>query len=256
MKVKDEQVKEITTIPLFHFLPSSKTYEVAIDGQNLEYPPQLNREPGQVEGKKGNASHISKRAIKEDCQSISFIQEEPSMALESLKELIKQARSSRLKTILRTNGYMQEKPLQDVAKIIHAFSFLLPSADKDIFFELTHGKLYHVEKSLKLAVESPAWVEITTPLIENVNDNEGELRKLAEFISTLGKNVPWHITGELAKEKEEVIRMIALEESLPHVYIEGDELLCHKCGKPLVDDEVHIKKGKCEFCNAKIEGIF
>ena len=38
------------------------------------------------------------------------------------------------------------------------------------------------------------WVEVTTLVIPGVNDSDHELRQIAEFIRSVGPEVPWHVS--------------------------------------------------------------
>jgi len=37
------------------------------------------------------------------------------------------------------------------------------------------------------------WLEITTLIIPTLNDSKEEIKKIAEFIVNLGKEIPWHL---------------------------------------------------------------
>ncbi len=42
--------------------------------------------------------------------------------------------------------------------------------------------------------ENDIWIEITTLVVPNQNDSEDELNNIAEFISSIDKKIPWHIS--------------------------------------------------------------
>jgi pyruvate formate lyase activating enzyme len=37
-------------------------------------------------------------------------------------------------------------------------------------------------------------LEITTLIIPGINDNEEQLKKIAEFVASLDRNIPWHLS--------------------------------------------------------------
>ncbi|KKQ40027.1 MAG: Radical SAM domain protein [Candidatus Moranbacteria bacterium GW2011_GWF2_37_7] len=43
-------------------------------------------------------------------------------------------------------------------------------------------------------MNSYRWIEITTLIIPGKNDSEKELTKIAEFIASIDKNIPWHVS--------------------------------------------------------------
>lgn len=259
-KFSDEKEKTIESLSLFHFLPGTKTYCIKSAGINLRNASFKEEDIDEKlsKMKKSTPDQMVKKAVKAGCSSITFNGEEPTMFFESMTEIAKIAKSKRLKTAVKTNGYIYEKPFNELLKHIHALNFELNSCDKDIFFKITNGKLSYVQKNIKTAVDSKIWVEIATEIIPNINDTERELRKIAEFIASLGENIPWHISCT-DNEKETIVRALAKELGIKYVYTGMTNTICRKCKKEAIKRnpiEVHVKKGICEFCKGKIEGVF
>jgi pyruvate formate lyase activating enzyme len=121
-------------------------------------------------------------------------------------------------------------------------------------------------------------VEITTLLIPGINDSEDDLDRMAEFIASLGKETPWHISrfhpdykmtdkpptnlASLHKAAE-----IGRKAGLYYVYVgnvpgEGEDTICYNCKKPIIKRmgfsilEYKLKGYKCGYCGATIHGIF
>ena len=122
------------------------------------------------------------------------------------------------------------------------------------------------------------WVEITTLIIPGLNDSEDELRKLAQFIVTLGTETPWHISRFHPMYKMldrsatsvgilERTRKIGIETGLRYVYTgnvpgdAGEDTFCYHCGKLLVDRmgfqirQYQIKEKQCHHCGTVIDGV-
>ena len=122
--------------------------------------------------------------------------------------------------------------------------------------------------------------EITTLLIPGANDDRTELEAMAKFIAEdLGVETPWHIsrfhpayrlTDRAATPVSSLTmaRDIGIKAGLHYVYTgnvpgeKGEDTFCYSCGKTLIDRwgfsirENHVGNGMCEYCGAKIDGIF
>ena len=132
--------------------------------------------------------------------------------------------------------------------------------------------------SLRTMKELGIWVEITTLIIPGLNDDEEELRQIASFIGTLGKETPWHISRfhPMYKLQDrpatslrilERAREIGLDAGLRYVYTgnvpgnAGENTYCPRCGNLLVDRlgfrvvNYRIEAGKCFHCRSPIDGV-
>ena len=122
------------------------------------------------------------------------------------------------------------------------------------------------------------WVEVTTLIIPTLNDSSEELKKIAEFIVSLGPETPWHVTAfypaykmtDLPGTSPELLhkaRNIGIDAGLLYVYSgnipgdEGENTYCSKCGKLVIRRfgfkviEYNIENSCCSFCNNKIDGV-
>ncbi|MCX7661526.1 MAG: radical SAM protein, partial [Candidatus Omnitrophica bacterium] len=110
------------------------------------------------------------------------------------------------------------------------------------------------------------------------NDSDQELRDIAQFIVSLDKNIPWHISRfhpdykftDYYPTPEATLRRaqeIGFEAGLNYVYVGnvwgwGNDTYCHNCEKLLIKREVFnilenkVKQGRCSYCNTAIPGRF
>jgi pyruvate-formate lyase-activating enzyme len=140
------------------------------------------------------------------------------------------------------------------------------------------ARLQPVLDSIRLYKELGIWIEITTLVIPGHNDSEQELRGIADFIRSVGADVPWHVTRfhptyklidqprtPLATLKR--ARQIGRDAGLRYVYEgnipgEGEETFCWNCGKPVVKRygfsvaENNMTAGACKNCQTKIDGVW
>tara|TARA_Y100000310_G_scaffold344938_1_gene460625 strand:- start:2585 stop:3457 length:873 start_codon:yes stop_codon:yes gene_type:complete len=240
-KIVHEVAKPIETV-LKHFLPGTQTYTVGTVGENF-------CEQEEATSKKATADQLVKRALRSECDSLTFMYNEPSMSFELVAETAKLARSHRLKTVVKTNLYVQDRPLKELMRTAHALLIELPTDDKAVFFTMTGAKLFPVQKNLLALAKQNVWFEILTDFSEQ-NGTPGQIQALASFISSLG-DIPWHIHGD--EEAVALARQVAVEKGLSYVYGKEDVASCVKCEKPFT--EAVIKQNKCA-CKKKVEGVF
>jgi pyruvate formate lyase activating enzyme len=126
--------------------------------------------------------------------------------------------------------------------------------------------------------ETEVWTEITTLLIPDRNDSDGEIRRLCRWImQELGPDVPLHFTAfhpdfkmqDVPATPRETLtraRAIAQEAGIHYVYtgnVHGGTTFCPGCQRPLIVRDWHrildyrvTADGHCPECGAGIAGRF
>jgi len=136
-----------------------------------------------------------------------------------------------------------------------------------------------VLESIRLMKEMGMWVEVTTLIIPTINDSPEELTEIADFLVSVKKDIPWHISRFYPHYKMTSIpptpvetlhraREIGLSRGLKYVYSgnvpgdEGEKTNCYQCGELLIDRYGYrilkniIKDGRCPKCRAVIDGVW
>ena len=249
-KILTETKEPISGVPLLHFLPGEETIIVSTPGTNFTWP-QSEEKP-----KKKTGDQIARAAVKEDCAAIAFVDEEPTMAMETLVEAAKKARSLKKRVIIKTNGYFGQRAFNELCKQVHAAHIMLDSIDKDVFFTMTGGKVFHVMMNIRSLKMSKVWIEVGSYFKKDVNDKLGHILNLIKFIKDVDPTLPWHVDADEEEKITEIIKM-AKEEGLLNVYGPKDEITCSACKKILLtENDLHIEKGKCTHCNTDVIGVF
>ncbi|MEM4327021.1 MAG: radical SAM protein, partial [Candidatus Diapherotrites archaeon] len=161
---------------------------------------------------------------------------------------------------------------------LDAINIDLKAFSEDFYLKTCRAKLAPVLETIKKVHELGIWLEITTLVIPGKNDSEKELSDIAEFIASIDKNIPWHVTkfhpdykmldvNETPLETLELAYSFGKKAGLNFVYVgnvssEHESTFCPNCGKLLIrrnwyDVEVlGIKNGKCDNCKTKIPGVW
>jgi pyruvate formate lyase activating enzyme len=123
---------------------------------------------------------------------IAFTYNEPLVGYEYVKDCARLAQEWDLKTVVVTNGYINEDPLVDLLPDIDAMNIDLKSFSP-VFYQRCGGGLEEVKRSIRLASES-CHVEVTTLIIPNENDSEEEIGALSAWLATVDDEIPLHIS--------------------------------------------------------------
>ncbi len=123
------------------------------------------------------------------------------------------------------------------------------------------------------------WVEVTTLILPTLNDSEKEFEEIAQFVFSLGPEVPWHLSAfhptykmlHLPRTPATTLhraREIGLKAGLKYVYCGnipgqgGEDTFCADCGRKVIERtgfrviRNDVIDGRCRHCKGPIEGIW
>jgi pyruvate formate lyase activating enzyme len=189
--------------PLYHFLPKTKIYSFAALGCNMHCLWCQNYDISQVEPSKITSfgmeispeEHVQ-QALKHKTPSIAYTYSEPTVFLEYALEVMKLAKKNNIKNVWVSNGFMSKETLNLILPYLDAINIDLKGPDNAFYQKYSGGLLTSVIRNLKEIKSHPhVHLEITTLLISDLNDSEKQIKQMIDLIiSTVGKDVPWHIS--------------------------------------------------------------
>jgi pyruvate formate lyase activating enzyme len=271
--------------PFFHFLPGSLSYSIATVGCNFtclhcqnaeisQYPKEHN---GEIVGYDLSPEQIVKEAKENGCKSISYTYTEPTIFFEYALDTMKLAKKEGMKNNFVTNGFMSKKAIDMMQPYLNAANIDLKSYSERFYHTVCGGRLKPVLENIEYMKKKNIWVEVTTLVIPDMNDDPMQIISIAQFIKDIDPGIPWHISRFYPAYKlQEIpptptktlinIRQIGLQVGLRYVYLgnvpgegDGENTYCYNCHKLLIRREGfsvfenHIKDGKCPFCGAQID---
>jgi pyruvate formate lyase activating enzyme len=279
-------VDPIEKKPIYHLYPGSESYSIAAAGcnfrctfcQNHEIS-QMPREDGRIAGHEMTPREVVNKAIDTGSKSISYTYTEPTIFFEFACDTGRLARKEGLKNIFVTNGFMTEEALEAASGWLDAANVDLKSFRDDFYGRNCGASLDPVLQTLKGMKNRGIWVEVTTLIIPTLNDDEGELREIAEFVRSLGEEVPWHVSRfhpryriqDLSPTPVKSIQRameIGQAAGLKYVYSGnvsgqgGESTQCGTCGNLLIGRQGYfitannLKGSKCSRCGTVLAGIF
>lgn len=274
--------------PLFHFQPGSTSYSLGTLGcnfkcancQNWDISQAIDLEKSIKKLKYIEPEKIVEEAINNNCSSIAYTYNEPTIFAEYALAIMEAAREKKLKNIWVSNGFMSQQCLDKILPLLDAANIDLKSLTDEFYQKNCQGRLQPVLDNLKTIKKFGVHLEITTLIIPGLADDLIMLKNLADFIvNELGTDVPWHlsrfsssISWKLKKvptTSEEIIFEaydIGKNAGLKYVYvgnIPGDQrenTYCPSCGKLAIrrfgyDLERYDNHGCCPACDKNLDII-
>jgi pyruvate formate lyase activating enzyme len=213
------------------------------------------------------------------CRSISYTYTEPTIYFEYAYETARQAKQGGIKNVFVTNGYMTEASLKTIQPYLDAANVDLKSFRDQFYKDVCGARLQPVLENLKRMRQMGTWVEVTTLAIPTLNDSDREFEEIAQFIVSLGPEVPWHISAfyptykmmNLPRTPASLLhraREIGMKEGLRYVYCgnipgeEGEDTFCPQCRRTVIKRvgfqvvQNDVVNGKCRYCHIKIDGVW
>lgn len=279
-------VDPIEKKPLFHFHPGSTAYSIATVGcnfrckncQNFTISQMPKEDEKRIEGEDASPREIVAAARQYGCRSIAYTYTEPTIFFEYAYDVARLASKEGICNVFITNGYITEEAIRAIAPYLDAVNVDLKGLSEDLYLKNCGGPLKPVLEAIKLYKSLGVLVEVTTLVIPTLNDSEKDFREVAEFIKSVGVDVPWHISQFYPTYKLTHLpptpvttlrkaREIGLEVGLRYVYEGnvpgegGENTYCYQCGELLIQRygfqimENKIRDSKCPSCGATIDGI-
>jgi pyruvate formate lyase activating enzyme len=146
-------------------------------------------------------------------------------------DIAKLAKQNDIKTVMVSNGFINEIPLLNLIPYIDASNIDLKFFNDKLYKEITGGSIMPVLNTIQTMYKYGVHIEVTNLIIEGINDNDEELLKMYRwFVDNDMVDIPIHILrffptyrmSEMSHTSIETayrVRDIAIKEGLRTVYI-------------------------------------
>jgi len=271
--------------PLFHYLPGSLAFSIATAGCNVNCKFCQNWDISQVRPEQVPADYappklLADAARQRGCPTIAYTYSEPVVFSEYLMDAADAAHEVGVRSVVVSNGYMQEEALKTAYGKMDAVKIDLKAFSESYYKDVVVGELKPVLDTLVTLRKMGKWTEIVYLVVPTLNDSDAEFRGLARWVkANLGDDVPIHFTQfhpeYLLKNLPitpvptlDRAKAIADAEGLHYVYIgnvpghPAENTYCPKCHRIVVErvglmaKQMLIRKGACPFCGQQIPGIW
>jgi pyruvate formate lyase activating enzyme len=288
-----QAVDPVEKKPLFHFWPGSTAFSIATVGCNFRCAfcqnadiSQMPRDRGRIVGRQAAPEEVVAAATRSGSRSIAYTYTEPTIFFEYSYDIARLAHARGIASIYVTNGYMTSEMLElfqgvdgDHEPWLDAANVDLKSFRDAVYRQVCGARLQPVLDALIKMKSLDVWVEVTTLVVPGMNDSEGELDDIAQFIAgELGPETPWHVSrfhpdyqmrdcGPTPRETLRRAYDLGRHAGLHYVYVGNmpgarlEDTLCPNCGRTVIERwgfsirGRHTTKGHCSYCGAQVHGV-
>lgn len=272
--------------PLNHFLPGTSILSFGTAGCNLgcKFCQNWSISKAKLDetySLEASPDDVVNLAIKYKTPSIAYTYNDPTIFGEYVIDISKIARQEGIKSVMVTAGYIDKEARKDVYQYIDAANVDLKGFTERFYFKNTLSHLDPVlDTILWLKNETDIWIELTTLLIPDENDDDEQIKNQCDWIvENLGDSVPIHFTAfhpdfkMMNKQRtphSTLLKAKNIAESfgIKFVYLgnvldsKNQSTYCEKCGSLLIERSWHkvtfhkFENGKCKKCNYPLPGVF
>ena len=151
--------------------------------------------PEQVPADYAPPKLVAELAKQHDCPTIAYTYSEPVVFSEYLMDAADAGHEAGVRSVVVSNGYMQEEALKTAYGKMDAVKIDLKAFTESYYKDVVVGELKPVLDSLVTLRKMSKWTEIVYLVVPTLNDSDAEFRGLARWIKTnLGVDVPIHFT--------------------------------------------------------------
>ncbi len=271
--------------PFYHFLPGTRAFSLATVGCNMDCAYCQNWQISQIRPEQVEAYYlppetVADYAVQSDCPSIAYTYTEPVVFYEYMYDCAAVARERGIRSVMVSNGYILEKPLRELCKVLDGIKVDLKSFREKFYQEVCAGELAPVLDALKIIRDEGVWLELVYLMVPTLNDSEAEIEELCAWVhQELGDDVPLHFSrfhpqyrlkhlpATPVRHLERALR-IARSAGLNYVYLgnvvghETESTRCPACEKVVVRRvgytvlETALNGENCKYCGQKIAGVW
>ena len=275
--------------PFFHVLPGSQALSFGMLGcdlhcgycQNWVSSQALRDIRSSLDSIATAPPDLVRLARRHGARSLISTYNEPLITAEWAVEIFREAKSAGLLTGFVSNGNATPEVLSYLHPWVDLYKVDLKSFNDRRYHELG-GRIGPILASIRQIHEMGFWLEVVTLIVPEFNDSDAELTEIAQFLSGISRDIPWHVTAfhkdykMLGPENTPAATLlraarIGRAAGLKYVYAGNlpgqtdswEDTRCPGCQTTLVErrgfDVLYSRleqNGTCPHCQARIPGIF
>ncbi|MFA6317690.1 MAG: AmmeMemoRadiSam system radical SAM enzyme [Elusimicrobiota bacterium] len=299
--------------PVFHLLPGSLIYSLAAAGCSLRCSFCQNWEisqafPEEVVGRTSvprelrilavsggmaqaqivadeaatlSPEEVVKAALATRCRSIAYTYSEPVVFYEYVRDIAALAKKAGLRNVMVTAGYINPKPLAELAPLLDVVKVDLKGFDEGFYRRMVGGELKFVLRTLQELRRHHVLTEVVNLVVPTLNDDPAALKALSAWVKqNMGPDTPLFFSRFHPQYKVQNIpptpvetltlaRDLAMKEGLRYVYVgnvaghPGEHTYCPKCRQVMVRRQGYMilenriaATGRCPNDGTRIPGIW
>lgn len=276
-KVSSLGIDPVEKKPLYHFYPAQDVLSLGSWGCNMSCLFCQNWQISQQKPmlKDYLPEEIVNIAVNKELNLLAYTYSEPTVFYEYMLETAQIAHNKGLKNIMVSNGFINQKPLEELIPFLDAANIDLKAFNNDFYKKYCSGGLEAVKNTIKL-MAAEIHLEITTLVVTDLNDDLEELTRMFKWIADINKDLPLHLSRyhpayklnnpptnlEIMKKAYQEAKKHLNNVYLGNTIIENTaDTFCSSCGKKLIRRRVYnvknnLENNHCPDCGEKIYGVF
>jgi pyruvate formate lyase activating enzyme len=282
------QLDPIEKKPFFHALPGSSALSFGMLGcdyhcgycQNWFTSQALRDSAATPAAKPVSAERLVRETLSAGARVLVSTYNEPLITSEWAMHVFRRAHGAGLITGYVSNGNATREVLEYIRPHTDLYKIDLKGFRKRGYADLG-GNLDAVLQAIRWVKELGFWLEVVTLVVPGFNDSTEELTEIAQFLASVSRDIPWHVTAFHPDYKmsdrpstQLAILLQAAEigkrEGLRYVYVGNlpgsvgswENTYCHGCNALLVKRvgfavlENRLREGRCPECRELIPGAW
>jgi len=279
-KVSSLSMDPVEKKPLYHFYPGSEILSVGSAGCNFKCPWCQNSEISRPLSVSRNLREVKidelvKTAKAHNSVGIAYTYNEPLINYEFLLECSKRFHENKLKNVLVTNGFINEKPFAELLPNIDAANIDVKFFEDSLYRKICGGNFEDVFRTVEMMYKAGKHIELTFCAVTKANDGKSDFEKFVDRVESLSADIPLHISRYFPSSDylEEPTTMRTLYEfrdiavkKLNFVYLgnvnEETNTYCPSCKSLLIrrkgysTEKTGLRGNACAKCGKIISGVF
>jgi len=282
------QVDPIEKKPFFHAVPGSQALSFGMLGCDYHcgycqnwFTSQSIRDPkATAQPRDLIAADLVALAKRSGTPVLASTYNEPLITSEWAVDVFREAREAGLLCAYISNGNGTEEVLTYIRPWVDLYKVDLKSF-RDANYRALGGQLKIVLETIGRLKGMGFWLEIVTLVIPGWNDSNEELRDIAQFLVSISRDIPWHVTAFHKDYRmtdpdntpvETLLRAASIgkQAGLQFVYagnlpgrVNGwEDTRCPGCGALLIERvgyrilQNRLQDGSCPDCERAIPGVW
>jgi pyruvate formate lyase activating enzyme len=188
--------------PFFHALPGTRALSFGMLGcdlhcgycQNWVTSQALRDVRASVDFRNVTPRDLVAMAVGQGAASLVSTYNEPLITAEWAVAVFREAKAAGLVTGFVSNGNGTPEVLEYLRPWVDLYKIDLKSFNDRRYHELG-GRLGPILDTMRRVHELGFWMEVVTLVVPGFNDSDSELRQIAEFLSGISPDIPWHVTA-------------------------------------------------------------
>lgn len=282
------QVDPIEKKPFFHALPGSRALSFGMLGCDYHcgycqnwLTSQALRDPAALASERPmTPRELVELALGHGARVVTSTYNEPLITSEWAVAVFREARAAGLVCSYVSNGNGTPEVLEYLRPWVSLYKVDLKSF-RDKHYRELGGTLERVLATIQALYAMGIWLEVVTLVIPGFNDSDEELSELAEFLASVSRDIPWHVTAfhrDYRMTEPEATTAAALRRAaeigtraglrfvyagnLPGQLGELENTRCPECRTTLIERHGfrvlanRLKDGACPDCGYVIPGVW